>query len=251
MIKEIISGRNGYDIPCLNNLSGGEKLAVIISHGFGSSKESPTVRAVSTALTEYGIGTYSFDFPAHGESPVDGRMLRIGNCTWDLAAVEAHVRELLPEAEIAYFSSSFGAYINLIYLATRKHAGRKSFLRCAAVNMPGIFRRDTTPEHLAQLETQGFVMLDMGYVRPLKITREFLADLDAHNVFSLYHPGMAQLAMIHGTADEIASIDDARRFSRQSGAELIEVKDADHRFLIPGGMEQVIDAAVRFFTNPV
>ncbi|MDD2497782.1 MAG: hypothetical protein PHY90_06590 [Desulfitobacteriaceae bacterium] len=55
--------------------------------------------------------------------------------------------------------------------------------------------------------------------------------------------------MIHGTADETASIDDARRFARQSGAELIEVKDADHRFLIPGGMEQVIDAAVRFFTN--
>ncbi|NMA13742.1 MAG: alpha/beta hydrolase [Clostridia bacterium] len=251
MIKEIISGRNGYDIPCLNNLSGGEKLAVIISHGFGSSKESPTNQAVSAALPKYGIGTYSFDFPAHGESPVDGRMLRIGNCTGDLADVEAHVHKLFPEAEIAYFSSSFGAYINLIYLATRKHAGRKSFLRCAAVDMPGIFRSKTTPEYQDQLETQGFVMLDRGYLRPLKITREFLADLDGHNVFSLYQPGMAELGMIHGTADETASIDDTRRFARQSGAELIEVKDADHRFLIPGGMEQVIDAAVRFFTNPV
>lgn len=145
MKKETIRGLNGYDIPCLNNLSGGERMAVIISHGFGSSKESPTAQAIAAALPEHGIGTYSFDFPAHGDSPVEGEQLRICNCLNDLAAVEAHVRELMPEADIAYFSSSFGAYINLIYLATRTHVGKKSFLRCAAVDMPlgGELRRSS------------------------------------------------------------------------------------------------------------
>jgi hypothetical protein len=37
---------NGYGIPCINHLIGGEKLAVIISHGFGNSKESPRVRRI-------------------------------------------------------------------------------------------------------------------------------------------------------------------------------------------------------------
>ncbi|MFZ5975413.1 MAG: alpha/beta hydrolase [Bacillota bacterium] len=250
MKKEFISGRNGYDIPCLNNLTGDEKLAVIIIHGFGGSKEGSTARTIAAVLPKHGIGTYSFDFPAHGESPVDGGMLRIENCLNDLAAVEARVQQSAPKAQIAYFSSSFGAYINLIYLAAREHAGRKAFLRCAAVDMAGIFRQNTMQEQYARLDAQGFIMLDMaGYIRPLKITREFLADLDAYDVFKLCRPGMAELAMIHGTVDEVASIDGVRRFSKQFGAMLTEVEGADHSFLIPGGTERVIDTAVKFFTS--
>lgn len=88
MKKETISGLNGYDIPCLNNLSGGNRMIVIISHGLGSSKESPTAQSIAAALPEHGIGTYSFDFPAHGDSLVDGEMLRISTCLNDLVAVE-------------------------------------------------------------------------------------------------------------------------------------------------------------------
>lgn len=247
MKKETIHRLNGYDIPCINNLSGDERLVVLISHGFGSSKESPTAQAISAALSELSIGTYCFDFPAHGDSLVDGEKLRISNCLNDLAAVEDHVRKLRPEAEIAYFSSSFGAYINLIYLATRIHAGKKSFLRCAAVDMPGLFRKGTSPEQYALLNEQGYFILDLGYVRPIKITREFYDDLETHDVFKLSRTDMAEIAMIHGDADETASVVEARRFAKQFGARLTEVKDADHRFLIPGGKKQVIDTAVQFF----
>ena len=248
MKKETISGLNGYDIPCLNNLSGCERMIVIISHGFGSSKESPTALSVAAALPEHGIGTYSFDFPAHGDSSVDGEQLRISNCLNDLAAVEAHVRKLMPETEIAYFSSSFGAYINLIYLATRTYVGKKSFLRCAAVDMPRLFRNSTSLEQYARLDEQGYIILDFDYIRPLKITRKFYDDLEAHDVFKLCWTDMAEIAMIHGNADETVSVVEARRFAKQFGARLTEVKGADHRFMIPGGMEQVIDEAVQFFT---
>ncbi len=249
MKKERIKGRCGYDIPCISDFGGGEKQVVIISHGFASSKESPAAGAIAAAVSGVGIGSIRFDFPAHGDSPVDGEMLRIPNCLDDLSAVEAHVREQRPDAEIAYFSSSFGAYINLIYLATRHHAGRKSFLRCPAVDMPGIIERGTTPEHRAMLDKQGFVMLDEDYVRPLKLTSGFLSDLEAHDIYTLYRPGITEVAMAHGSADEIAPIEDARRFARLSGAELTEVEGADHRFLIPGGMERVLGAAVAFFTR--
>jgi len=37
---------NGYGIPYINYLIGGEKLADIISHGFGNSKESPRARRI-------------------------------------------------------------------------------------------------------------------------------------------------------------------------------------------------------------
>lgn len=245
---ETIRGLNGYDIPCVYNLSGGERRIVIISHGLGSSKESPTAKSIASALSEYSIGTFNFDFPAHGDSPVDGQMLRIPNCLNDLSAVEAHVRELCPEADIAYFSSSFGAYINLIYLATRTPAGKKSFLRCAAVDMPGLFRNSTSPEQYTLLKEQGYIMPDFEYLRPLKITREFYDDLEMHDVFKLCRPDMAVIGMIHGDADETASVVDARRFAQQFGARLTEVKGADHRIMTPSGLKQVIETAVRFFT---
>ncbi|MBC2724629.1 alpha/beta hydrolase [Desulfosporosinus sp.] len=247
MKKETIRGLNGYDIPCVNNLSGDERRIVIISHGLGSSKESPTAKSMASALTEHGIGTYSFDFPAHGDSPVDGEKFRISNCLNDLTAVEAHVRELRLGAEIAYFSSSFGAYINLIYLATRTHAGKKSFLRCAAVDMPRLFRNITSQEQYTQLREQGYIMPDFDYIRPLKFTREFYDDLEAHDVFKLCRPDMAEIAMIHGDADETASVVDARRFAKQFGARLTEVKGADHRIMTPGGLDRVIKTAVQFF----
>jgi alpha/beta superfamily hydrolase len=248
MKKETIKGINGYDIPCINNLSNYEKKVVIISHGLGSSKESPTAQAVAASLPKYGIGTYGFDFPAHGDSPVDGEKFRIEGCLNDLASVENHVRKLVPEAEIGYFSSSFGAYINLLYLATRAHAGKKSFLRCAAVDMPKLIKNALTPELSAQLKTQGYVIVDYDYVRPLKFTKEFYDDIMAYDVFKLCRSDMAQIAMIHGDADETAPVADARRFAKQCDAELTEVKGANHRFQIPGGMDQIIETAVRFFT---
>lgn len=248
MEKERIQGKNGYKIALAGTLTGKEKQVVIFCHGLGSSKDSPTVLTVSPALRERGIGTIAFDFPGHGESPADGEQFRVENCVKDLASVQAHVQTCCPGAEIGYFASSFGAYINLVYLSASDRAGQSAYLRCAAVDMAGIMRRFTAPEHLAQMEARGYVLLDQEYTRPLKITREFLDDLDAFDVFRLYRPGSARLEMIHGTADETAPLEDARRFAGFSGARLLEVEGADHRFLIPGGMERVTEAALRFFS---
>jgi hypothetical protein len=60
---------------------------------------------------------------------------------------------------------------------------------------------------------------------------------------------MAEFAMIHGMFDEIAPIEDARRFAKLAGAELTEVAGGDHRLMIPGGVERVLDAATGFFTK--
>ena len=253
MRKETIPGRNNYNIACLHNITGKEKLAVIISHGFGSSKESPAAIAMAEALSARGIGAFAYDFPGHGESPVDGEMLRIDNCLDDLAAVEEHVGSLAPGAKIMYFSSSFGAYINLIYLAKRSHQGRKSFLRAAAVNMPGIFKCGETPELTKQLNERGYFILDEDYLRPLKITKEFCDDLEAHDVFSLYKPGIikstAEISMIHGDADETAFFDDARRFAALTGAKLTVVEGGSHRLMEPEQMELVLKTAIVFFSE--
>ena len=150
MTQELLSGLNGYDIPCRHTIQGGESMVCLITHGFGSSKDSPTAQLLAGELPRHGIGTLALDLPAHGDSPVDGDALSIRHCLDDLARAEARALELAPGARVVYFSSSFGAYLNLIYLSTRPHRGTRSFLRSAAVEMPLLFHTPT-PEQAEEL----------------------------------------------------------------------------------------------------
>ena len=110
MTQELLSGLNGYDIPCRHTIQGGESMVCLITHGFGSSKDSPPAQLLAGELPRHGIGTLALDLPAHGDSPVDGDALSIRHCLDDLARAEARALELAPGARVVYFSSSFGAY---------------------------------------------------------------------------------------------------------------------------------------------
>lgn len=243
----MLVSKAGYEIPYVYEGNGDEKQIVIICHGFGSSKESPTAVSMAEKLNEAGIGAVRFDFPAHGESPAEGEFFRVENCINDLASVEEMVSERYPSAEISYFSSSFGAFINLLYISGRPHRGRKSFLRCAAVDMPGIVKGWLTDEDMRKLTEDGYLILDEDYERPLKVVKEFADDLEKTDLFGNFKADNCRLLMIHGTEDETAPYADASRFARMYGIELISVEGSDHRFTPEGAMDRVRACAVDFF----
>ena len=109
MKQERLTGKNGLQVPGLNAIDG-EKKVVIMAHGFGSDKRGHTPLFMTKGLKAAGFGVYGFDFPAHGDSPVDGDGLTIQRCIESYGAAEQRALELAPEAEIFYFGSSFGAY---------------------------------------------------------------------------------------------------------------------------------------------
>ncbi len=248
MIQQRIAGKNGYDIPCLWEIKGKEEKICIVSHGFGSSKESPTAQMLLKELPKQGIGVVAFDFPAHGESPVDGEMLRIETCMQDLAAVEQQVLTMMPEVKIVYFSSSFGAYINLLYLSEGRGTGLQSFCRSAAVNMPDLFLHPTE-EAREQWEKQGYVLFGNS-TRPIQITEAFLNDLECHDLFQCYQPGKVQLYMIHGAEDETIPVEQAKRFALKFDVPLTIVPGGDHSLSIPSAPQKVLQLATTFFQSP-
>ena len=157
MKTERIPAPNGaFQVPGLNAVDG-EKKVILMAHGFGSEKRGTTPLFMTKGLKAAGFGVYGFDFPAHGDSPLDGAGLTVENCMESCAAAEARVRELAPGAEIGYFGSSYGAYCFLLYLATRPHHGEKAFLRSAAVDMPGLIWR--VAEENGGLSADGYVDL--------------------------------------------------------------------------------------------
>ena len=107
-----------------------------------------------------------------------------------------------------------------------------------------------TPEQAEELARQGFLMLDQGYVRPLKLTPAFLADLDAHDLFQLYRSGEERVCMIHGDEDQTASPEAARRFAQTFGARLIQVPGGDHSLSGPGMPQLVVREALEFYLAP-
>ena len=306
-----IKSRAGYDILVRYILDGDEEIVVVMAHGFGSSKASPTVTLLMKNLppndgeselpngeseppieidnlpqsetgihTRQRIGVVAFDFPAHGESPVDGTYLCIENCINDLASAVDFAKAAAPAARIINFGSSFGAYITLLYITRLNLGGTdasglaednrfdsdvatvttaidaasaaslaqphnlKAFLRSAAVNMPELFT-EPTPEDAELLARDGYVIKEYD-PRNLKITNEFIADLQANNLFKCFARGDAQLKMIHGTSDRDIDYAKAVAFATQYNIELITVPGGDHSLSIPGAPEKVVEEVRKF-----
>ena len=254
MKREWLQGYNGYQIPVCNQIAGEERV-LIVCHGFGSSKDSPMVEALQGEMPRHAIGTYSFDFPCHGESPAQGVALRVENCLSDLAAVEDRVRRIAPESQLSFFGSSFGAYIVLLYLARRGHEGGRAFLRSAAVDMHGIFQRwfrETPPVWHLDPECDAdkdYFTLDYEYQREMRISRAFIRGLEENPVDLHYPKAGIELCMIHGDADSTAPYEVSRRFAKYTGAELHTVSGGEHRLMGAGEMKRVLDCAVRFLSK--
>ncbi len=235
--------KRAYEIPYIEKIKGDEKQVVIITHGFGSSMQSPTAQMMLEALAENGIGAIAFDFPGHGASKVSGDELSVANCIADLDYVRQYALSKCPDAKIGYFGSSFGAYITLHYLSQNPQEA-KAFLRSAAVNMHVIFDNPTEAEKFAMAQ-QGHLIIN--YAAPLKLTSEFLNDLKDHDLFEIYKQTCADITMIHGTSDEDIDYDVAKSFAAKFNIPLITVEGGDHRLSQEGMPEMVIAKAIEFF----
>lgn len=244
-----LKSKHGYAIPCRSTWDGQERV-IIACHGFGSSKDSPMIQALMETFPPAGIGVVSFDFPAHGESPIGQEGLRVPFCIDDLAAVEAHLRARSPGVTLGYFGSSFGAYITLLYLSQAAEHGKRAFLRSAAVAMPELVNSWVDQRAREDLNRQGYFVPDYDYVREIRVTPAFLQDLAEHDVFRRYEPGTAQLRMVHGGRDAAAPPSHAQTFAEEKQAELTVLPQGEHNLMGPGELETVLKLSRAFFLAP-
>lgn len=247
MTVQYIKGKNGYDIPYLEKIKGDEKKVAIMIHGFSGSKSGPTGELLFDTLPKHGIGVVTFDLPQHGESPVGGDYLRVDNCINDIIAVEEYTKKRLPEAEIFYFASSYGAYITMIYMTRHEHAGTRAFFRSAAVNMPERFQ-DFPEDEQKQFDELGYAMIDHGYDHPMKIVQGFVDDLQANNLFELYNPDNGtKTFMVHTDTDEIIDFSKAKAFSEKFSIPMVVIPGVDHSLSPQFAKDILMENCIKFF----
>ncbi len=237
-------------IPCKAYLSdtGETELAILTVHGFAGSKESSTIQALAQAICPEDAAVYCFDFPAHGDHPAEGDALRVTACSEALLSVARHVRGA-HDARYGVFATSFGGYMALHCIDQLEEIlpGFMLVLKAPAVKMHETLEKRIIGEHITQFEERGFI--ELGFKRKITVHRDFLDDLEVHDVCVSYNRPML---IIHGTEDDIVTPADIADFiARNPLARLVEVPGADHCFKGDGNIERVIAEARAYIRMPV
>ncbi|MBQ3393201.1 MAG: alpha/beta fold hydrolase [Lachnospiraceae bacterium] len=249
--------RDGHIVACVKDVPADSDMVVIAIHGFTSSKESPTVRLLLKRLPEAGIGVVGIDLPAHGAEESREEELRIEGCKDSVAAAEAYIEREYPGKEIAYFASSFGAYITGLYISSRPHRGRKAFFRSAAVNMPTLFIKSDPDQHdlelLAELEEKGYIQPSLDLGSPVKVTKAMFDDLARNDLFEKFDPeryGHHKFAMAHGEKDAVINPAAAARFAERFGIPITFFAGQGHSLCEdPKTPDKVVDLALKLYCS--
>lgn len=219
----------------------------IATHGFGGFKENKAIEKFAERLTaKYkGYAVVCFDWPCHG---MDARKkLVLDECLLYLCLVVDHVRDELKAEKLYVYSTSFGGYLTLLYIAKYGNPFTRIALRCPAIRMYETIDKNALTEDDRVKLTKGKEVL-VGHERKIKIGQEFLDDLKANDVSQMEFFDCAEDCLIlHGTKDDMVPFADSEEFADANVIEFVPVEKADHRFQDPKTMDFAIQKIVEFF----
>lgn len=235
-----------YPIPCKLFTSDDSivKHVIIGVHGFAGDKDSSMLRKLALSCIDSNTALLCFDFPCHGQSPVNEEQLTIANCIDNLMAVIDYVTRQYPNARKSIFATSFGGYITL--LSAQNLSDFTLVLRAPAVTMPQILLNSIL--HVSAEEFEAAQVMQCGFERKMNLPYSFYSDLTAQaNPCDL--PLAVPTLVIHGDCDDIVPLTDVLQFTNaQNSASIQIIAGADHRFKRKGEMEHII-AYTKDFLN--
>lgn len=241
--ERFVLRRGGMDIPCCLTASGTVRRVVLGVHGFGGSKEDPIQKNLAEEMALFSGAAFRFDFPAHGESPVEA--LTLEGCIDTLVAVAEETKARYPQvADLCLFATGFGAYVTL--LALPKLLALPGSLRLV-LQTPSV-RMDETLLAMTGLTRETFWALDRYRIptpRPLDVTYAFYESLREHSAMTAVPIPML---ILHGEADDYIRTEDVKMFQQLNDqAELLIIPGATHRFLEEGAWDMVVDLTRDWF----
>ena len=243
--KTVCNGE--YDISCKVYLPDAGRIRRVILgvHGFAGEKESSALRKLAETAAPLQTALVSFDFPAHGESPVREEYFTVENCRNDLLFMAEYVRKEFPQAQKLLFATSFGGYIAL--LCAEELEDFRFVLRAPAVTMgehillPNILQM--TEEEFRE---KGSVLC--GFKRFFLLPYAFYEELRKYPVMG--RTFRSPMLIVQGDADDVVPPEDIREFcGRNENAMLKMIPGADHRLKKPGEIEQAVAAAIAYYTG--
>jgi esterase/lipase len=202
--------------------------AVLLLHCFCCSKFHRVMRHLSEALNKNGFATLRFDFSGSGES---GGRLEEATYTKMLGEAKAAADLLQEEGmeKLGVAGHSLGAMMSLL---AAYHDPRLEAVAFIAGSSQAARVREVFPaEAIAEAELRGHSKA-VVYGRDMRLTREFLHDIDRHNVGHAVASLKRPLLVVHGTVDEIIEPHHARKLHlwAKEPKRIEYIEGADHLF---------------------
>ena len=93
MEKEFMLQHGALTIPVkVNESDFGVQRIVLTVHGLGGNSLDPIQASIAEEMEFFGSVVYRFDFPTHGESPLESEYFTLTNCRATLMAVAAYAK---------------------------------------------------------------------------------------------------------------------------------------------------------------
>lgn len=211
--------------------------AVLLCHGFLSTKSSNTNRALTELLLPEGISTFRFDWFGMGESDGDFADLTLTAC---LAQVEQalQVLENRGYARLGLIGSSFGGLVAVLAAATER-AGRSCLaalgLKCPVPDFPEMLRLEFGETGMDLWKRLEQIPDVAGGSRPLRLRFRFYEDCLAYDAYKAAESIRVPVLIVQGECDEYVPLHQRQRLldAIQSQKRLSVLPGANHGFSKP------------------
>ncbi len=247
MEKTLLLTKGALEIPCKVSApeDGDIRRVVLGVHGLGGSAMDDIQVGIAEEMGLFYAATLRFDFPAHGESPLDSDYFNLQNCMESLLTVAAYAREQYPDVEdLCIFATGFGAYITLVCMDDLLQLPGKLKL---VVQTPSVLMHKTllAMKRISQPTFQAMEKVSFRARRPFDVSYSFYEDM-MENVALASYP--LPFLILHGEEDDYIPMADILQLRRLNDrAKLVIIPGASHRFLEDGAWDMVLDLTRDWF----
>ena len=223
----LIKNKNGESLAAqlITPMNGQINSIAIFAHCFTCSSSLAVVRNISSELTRHGISVLDFDFTGLGHSDGDFSETTFSNNVSDIIAVNEFLTENYIAPTILIGHSLGGA---AVIIAANKLPNIQAVVSIAA---PSYVKHVIKLfEGLEDAITEnGEAVLSIGG-RPFKIKKEFIDDLEAHNLEDEVKLLRKPLLLLHSPQDLIVGIENAASLYHKAHhpKSFISLDGADH-----------------------
>ena len=246
MEKEFMLQHGALRIPVKVTESDFEIRRVVLGvHGIGGSAMDDIQTSIAEEMEFFSSAVYRFDFPAHGESPLDDTFFSLKNCRETLLAVAKHAKESYPEVEdLCIFATGFGAYVTLTCVDDLLDLpGRLKLV----VQTPSVRMHETllAIKKISKATLQAMDRIRFNAERPFDVTYDFYEELENTPALMTYPIPML---ILHGEQDSVIRMEDIQNFARiNDRSKLVIIPGTTHRFLEEGAWDMVLDLTRDWF----
>jgi uncharacterized protein len=205
---------------------------VIIAHGFNSSKENSTAKALMPFLKENRISSIAFSFSHHGNSEGKFEEVTISHMIEDLQTVINYASSLKWVSELAIVATSMAGIPAIISVAkdnTNQNKIKALCLRAGVSDFTTITRIKNA--NVEEWKTKGFVQYPSKLKGgPIKLNYSFYEDGITHDCYKVTPKISIPVLIVHGTADANVPIEQSEKLFSilKCEKEFFKVEGADH-----------------------